>query len=175
MGPTRARWATPLQLACRGFAAALLLWSGVAKAVDRQSAILAVDAYDVLPRSLVRPVAVLLPWAEIAVAVLLVLGLFARFAGMATAALAALYVAAMAQAKARGLQIDCGCFGGGGPGNGVSWWDIIRDLPILGGGLYLTWRPRGRLQLDNHFFPQEAHHDQRDERKEQTPVAVREG
>ena len=38
-------------------------------------------------------------------------------------------------AKARGLAIDCGCFGGGGTGDGVTWWDIARDIPIVLAGL----------------------------------------
>lgn len=136
--------------------ASLLLWAGFAKAFDRQGSILVVDAYDVLPEGLVRVVAAVLPWVEIAVGLLLVLGLFVRFAGIATAALGVLFIAALAQAKARGLQIDCGCFGAGGPGAGVSWWDIARDVPIVLAGLYLAARPHGPLQLDNRLSDMEV-------------------
>jgi len=148
------------RLLCRGVPAFLLLWAGIAKAMDRQEAILAVGSYDVMPRNMVEAVATLLPWAEIGVGVLLVLGLFTRFAGIATAALAALFIAGMGQAKARGLAIDCGCFGGGGPGQGVSWLDIARDVPVLLAGLYLAARPRGPLQLDN-YFESEGDHGER--------------
>jgi uncharacterized membrane protein YphA (DoxX/SURF4 family) len=161
------------RLACRLVPAGLLLWAGVAKAFDRQGSILAVDAYDVLPEAMVRPVAAILPWLEIGVALLLVLGLFVRFAGAATAVLAAVFVAGMAQAKARGLRIDCGCFGGGGPGQGVTWWDIARDVPVLLAGIYLTMRPRGPLQLDNLFEePEEV--DGRGE-EDQARAAARSG
>jgi len=145
------------RLLCRGVPAFLLLWAGIAKVSDRQEAILAVGAYDVLPLGMVEAVATLLPWAEIAMGVLLILGLFTRFAGTSTAALAAVFIAAMGQAKARGLAIDCGCFGGGGPGQGVSWWDIVRDVPVLLAGLYLAARPRGPLQLDNYFESEGDH------------------
>jgi uncharacterized membrane protein YphA (DoxX/SURF4 family) len=140
--------------------AALLLWAGLAKAFERQESILAVDAYEVLPESGVRLVAAVLPWIEIAVAALLIAGLFVRFAGLATAALGVLFIAAMSQAKARGLEIDCGCFGGGGPGQGVSWWDIVRDVPIVLFGIYLAVRPRGPWQLDNLFVTTEADDEQ---------------
>jgi uncharacterized membrane protein YphA (DoxX/SURF4 family) len=150
------------RLACRLVPAGLLLWAGLAKAFDRQGSILAVDAYDVLPEVLVRPVATILPWIEIGLAALLVLGLFVRFAGASTAVLAAVFIGGMAQAKARGLEIDCGCFGGGGAGEGVTWWDIARDVPILLAGLYLAVRPRGPLQLDNLFEEPEGA-DGRDE------------
>ena len=144
------------RLTVRLVPAGLFLWAGLAKALDGQGSILAVDAYDVVPLSLVRPLAAILPWVEIGVGVLLALGLFVRFAGIATAALAGLFIAALAQAKARGLQIDCGCFGGGGPGDGVSWWDILRDVPVLLAGIYLAARPHGPLQLDNLFVDLEA-------------------
>lgn len=144
------------RLVCRLIPAGLLLWAGLAKVLDRQGSILSVSGYDVLPDTLVRLVAMLLPWIEIALAVLLILGLFVRFAGAATAILAGVFIAAMAQAKARGLQIDCGCFGAGGTGNGVSWWDILRDVPILLAGVYLAIRPRGPLQIDTMFEEMEA-------------------
>ena len=98
------------RLAIRAVPAFLLLWAGLSKAFDRQEAILAVDAYQVLPDAMVRIVASLLPWLEIGVGVLLILGLFVRFAGIATAVLASVFIAALVQAKARGLAIDCGCF-----------------------------------------------------------------
>jgi uncharacterized membrane protein YphA (DoxX/SURF4 family) len=151
-----------LRLACRGLPAVVLLWAGLAKSFDRQTAILAVDAYEVLPDGAVRIVAAVLPWIEVAVGLLLILGLFVRFAGLATAFLAGTFIVAMAQAKARGLEIDCGCFGGGGRGDGVSWWDIARDVPILLGGLYLVSRPVGPLQLDNRFLETEGNDGQSD-------------
>ena len=134
---------------------------------DRQGSILAVDAYDVLPGDVVRFVALVLPLVEIAVAMLLILGLFVRFAGVSTALLAAVFIAGLTQAKARGLEIDCGCFGGGGPGTGATWWDIMRDVPIVLCGLYLAARPRGPLQLDNRFLDTEVHDGQDDAASEQ--------
>lgn len=155
MGRTRQIAYLVFRLACRLVPAALFLWAGLEKAFARQDSILAVDAYDVLPERLVEPVAIVLPWAEIALGVLLVLGLFVRFAGVATAVLSAVFIAGLAQAKARGLAIDCGCFGGGGLGDGVSWWDIVRDVPILLAGVYLALHPRGPLQLDNVFLAED--------------------
>jgi uncharacterized membrane protein YphA (DoxX/SURF4 family) len=141
---------------------ALFLWAGLEKAFDRQESILAVNAYDVLPDGLVRAVAAVLPWIEIGIGLLLVLGLFVRFAGIATAVLTGVFILGLAQAKARGLAIDCGCFGGGGAGDGVSWWDILRDVPILLCGVYLAARPRGPLQLDNVFLDVEVDDGQGD-------------
>ena len=42
------------------------------------------------------------------------LGVFVRTAAIAAAVLLVVFVAAVGSARARGLQIDCGCFGNGG-------------------------------------------------------------
>ena len=139
------------RLLCRLVPAGVFLWAGLAKVTDIQGSISSVDAYDVLPDPVSELVGTLLPWAEIALAALLVLGLFVRFAGFATAALSFVFIVGMVQAKARGLAIDCGCFGVGGAGEGVSWWDIARDVPLVLAGVYLAANPRGPWQLDNVF------------------------
>lgn len=148
-----------VRMTCRLVPAALFLWAGVAKVTDIQGSINSVDAYDVLPDAVAELVGVVLPWAEIALAVLLTLGLFVRFAGIATAALMLIFIAGMAQARARGLAIDCGCFGATRAADGVTWWDIARDIPIFLAGLYLAARPRGPWQLDNVFESKEETDD----------------
>jgi uncharacterized membrane protein YphA (DoxX/SURF4 family) len=137
-----------LGLASRFGLGAVFLWAGLAKAIDRQGSILSVDAYDVLPGSVARAVGTALPWLEIALGIFLTLGLFLRFAGVGVVALGVVFIAALAQAKARGLQIDCGCFGVTASGNGVGWFDILRDIPLVGGGLFLAWKANGPWQVD---------------------------
>ena len=139
------------RMLCRLVPAGIFLWAGLAKVTDIQGSINSVDAYDVLPDPIAELVGTVLPWAEIALAVLLVLGLFVRFAGAAMAAITLVFIIGMAQAKARGLAIDCGCFGVSGSGEGVSWWDIVRDVPLFLAGVYLARHPRGPWQLDNVF------------------------
>jgi uncharacterized membrane protein YphA (DoxX/SURF4 family) len=152
-----------LHVGARLLLAGLLLWAGLEKVSDRQASILAVDAYDVLPEGVVEPVAILLPWTEVALGLLLLAGLFTRVSAGATAVLLVAFIAAMGQARARGLPIDCGCFGGGGRGDGVSWWDILRDVPLLAAAAFLVWRPRGPIQADAYFEPEggdvERHED----------------
>src|SRR3712207_9366258 len=81
---------------------------------DPAAAERAVRAYQLLPEALVGPVAFGLPVVEIVVGLALLVGVSVRAAALASAALMAVFLAAVGQAWARGLQIDCGCFGGGG-------------------------------------------------------------
>jgi uncharacterized membrane protein YphA (DoxX/SURF4 family) len=144
-----------LGLFCRAVVGGILLWAGLSKVFDHQAVILSVDAYDILPHSVVEPVASALPWLEILLGAFLLTGLFVRFSAAGASLLTAVFIVAMAQAKARGLQIDCGCFGGAGAGTGISWWDIFRDTSLLAATVLLVWRPAGPLMLDSLFESKE--------------------
>jgi hypothetical protein len=56
----------------------------------------------------------------------------------------------------RGIEIDCGCFGSGGPNPDASKqypWEIARDVGLLALSLFLVWRPRTALAVDSVLFP----------------------
>jgi uncharacterized membrane protein YphA (DoxX/SURF4 family) len=71
------------------------------------------------------------------------------------AGLMLVFIAGVMQAWARGLSIDCGCFGGGGeiPDAAAKYpGEIARDVGLLALSLWLVVRPRSRLALDNVLF-----------------------
>ena len=132
--------------------AAVFLVSGVLKAVDPDAAYVAVRAYDVLPKAGVALVAGILPWSEIALGLLLLVGLATRGVAVASAGLLVVFIAGVTQAWARGLSIDCGCFGGGGavdPGQTTYGVELLRDAGFLLMAAWLIVRPRtlGVLRL----------------------------
>lgn len=88
--------------------------AGGLKMADPAAALRAVRAYRLLPEDPVPPVAFGLPVVEVALGLALLLGAAVRLAPVASAVLLAVFVVALASTWARGLQIDCGCFGGGG-------------------------------------------------------------
>jgi uncharacterized membrane protein YphA (DoxX/SURF4 family) len=94
--------------------AAVWLVSGSIKAADPDQTWVAVRAYDVLPSSGVTVVAAVLPWFELTLGVLLLLGVRTRLVAAVAAGLLLVFIVGVSQAWARGLSIDCGCFGGGG-------------------------------------------------------------
>jgi uncharacterized membrane protein YphA (DoxX/SURF4 family) len=134
--------------------AAVWLLSGVPKALDPDQTYVAVRAYDVLPPLGVELVAAVLPWLEIALAVLLLLGLGTRAVALVSAGLLLVFVAGVAQAWARGLSIDCGCFGGGGvvePGRTAYVQELARDAGFLVLAVWLVVRPRTPVALDGRI------------------------
>jgi uncharacterized membrane protein YphA (DoxX/SURF4 family) len=129
--------------------------AGALKLPDPAGSVRAVRAYDLLPESVVPTVGHLLPVVEVVVGVLLVLGLLTRAAAVVSSLLFVAFIVGIGSAWARGLEIECGCFGGGGFSANASDkypWEIARDLGLLALSLWLVWRPRSRFSLDAMLF-----------------------
>ena len=76
-------------------------------------------------------------------------------ASVASALLFVAFIIGIASAWARGLSIDCGCFGGGGqiPDAAAKYpGEIARDVGLLALSAWLVVRPRSRLALDTVLF-----------------------
>ena len=134
--------------------AAVWLISGALKAADLDQTYVAVRAYDVLPTAAVEVVAVMLPFLELALGLLLLLGVGTRAVAVLSAVLLVVFVAGVSQAWARGLTIDCGCFGGGGavePGNTAYVQELLRDTGFLALAAWLIVRPRTLFSLDSRL------------------------
>lgn len=129
----------------------MFLVSGALKIVDPAQTRIAVRAYQLLPPELVGPVATGLPLLELVLGTLLVAGAFTRWAALASALLLVVLMTAVAQAWARGLSIDCGCFGGGGAvakGDTRYPQELARDFGAVLLGSWLVVRPRTALSVD---------------------------
>jgi len=100
-----------------------------------------------------------LPILELVVGVCLVLGLFTRPASVVSAVLFVAFILGIASAWGRGLQIDCGCFGGGGfdaDATSKYPWEIARDVGLLVLSILLAWRPHTPFAVDAFLFPAES-------------------
>ena len=112
---------------------------------------MAVRAYEVLPISIANFLGTILPFAEVAIGILLILGAAIRINAILSAALMVLFVLAISQAGLRGLSIDCGCFGGGGavePGKTKYLAEIARDTGLAALAIYLIRYPSSKFSLD---------------------------
>jgi uncharacterized membrane protein YphA (DoxX/SURF4 family) len=99
-----------------------------------------VNDYDMLPTLFVNAFALAMPWAEMVVGAALILGVWRRGAGLLATALTVAFLASIAQAEIRGLDIECGCFDVSGMSATKASWDLfLRDIPLLLGSA-LLWR-----------------------------------
>jgi uncharacterized membrane protein YphA (DoxX/SURF4 family) len=112
---------------------------------------MAVRAYELLPVSLANFLGYTLPWIEIGLGLLLIVGVTVKISGALGALTMLAFIIAIAQAWARGLSIDCGCFGGGGaidPEDTKYLSEIIRDIGLMALGIFLYFYPKGRFALE---------------------------
>jgi uncharacterized membrane protein YphA (DoxX/SURF4 family) len=136
---------------CRLVLAGYLGLAGLLKLPDPAESVRAVRAYRILPEAMVPATGYALPVLEVALAVLLVLGLATRVAAVVSARRMTAFIIGIASVAARGINIDCGCFGGGGEvAEGATRYtqEIVRDVSLLLLALLLVYRPSSRLSHD---------------------------
>ena len=133
--------------------------AGVAKFPDPAGNVRQVRAFQILPEAVVPAVGHALPTVEILLGALLVLGLLIRSVAVLATLFFIAFIIGIASAWARGLEINCGCFGSHGvPADPHRQYaiDIARDIGLVICSLWLVLWPRTRLALDNLLFP---HHE----------------
>ncbi len=132
------------------------LLAGLSKFSDPAGNVRAVRAYRILPESVVPTVGHALPTIEIVIGTLLILGLLTRAMGLLSGLFFLAFIIGISSAWARGLEINCGCFGNGSvPENPQRQYaiDIARDVGLLLCSVWLVIWPRTKFALDNLLFP----------------------
>lgn len=140
-----------ITLAARLLLGTVLLLAGYLKAKSPAEAQMAVRAYKLLPVGLANIFGLALPWFEIGAGILLIVGITVRYAAIFGGLLMLLFIGAISQAWARGLTIDCGCFGGGGQvaaGHTKYWQEILRDSGLALTAIFLIMKPQGKFALE---------------------------
>jgi len=126
--------------------------AGISKITDLDASVRAVRAYRILPEIAAQMVGAGLPAVELLLGALLLVGAGVRACAVVSAALMAVYMIGIASAWVRGLQIDCGCFGGGGAlaaGTRPTYgWELTRDAALLVLAVLLARWPAGPLGVD---------------------------
>lgn len=150
-------WWPWLSIAARLLVGGVWIAAGLLKLRDLDDSVRSVRNFQLLPEAMVPTVGRGLPVFEVLVGALLVVGLALRVTGALSALLQLAFVIGIASAWARGLQIECGCFGGSGSlvqdASAKYPWEIARDVGLLLLSALLVVWPRSRLALDDVFLP----------------------
>jgi putative oxidoreductase len=96
---------------------------------------LQVDSYQLLPSSAVLAVARTIPFVELGLGLLLLLGWGLRYVAAASSLLLLVFFGVMVRTYHAGLQINCGCFG---PGEQLGIRTLVRDGLLLALSLAIT-------------------------------------
>ena len=129
---------------CRLALCAVFVYSAVSKIDDPAIFADAVMRYRLLPVFLVGIFSLVVPMVELLAGAALVLTKWNREAALFIVAMLLMFIIALTQAAARGLDISCGCFGM--PENGGRkelLTAIFRDVVLLVPAVWLLFRPNG--------------------------------
>jgi uncharacterized membrane protein YphA (DoxX/SURF4 family) len=124
------RW---LLIAGRLGIAVIFLYAGIAKAREPWLTFaVSIDSFKIVPETWLEPLARYLPWFEIALAVALLSGILARWFSLIGTGMFAWFLFIGIRAVAKGLTVDCGCFGSGGGGIDAKWFAEHAAMLALG-------------------------------------------
>lgn len=119
---------------------ALFVYAGAVKVADPVAFARDIDNYKMLPWKVGVSLALYLPWLEIFCGLALITRIFFRGSVFIVTSLMSVFIIASVVAKARGLDVSCGCFGHASTYLNFSW-HLVLDFVLLGGLLLLWKRP----------------------------------
>jgi uncharacterized membrane protein YphA (DoxX/SURF4 family) len=129
------RW---LLIAGRLGIAVIFLYAGIAKVREPwlQFAV-SIESFKIVPDTWLEPLARTLPWFEIALGIALLLpGMVSRWFALIATGMLAWFLFIGVRAWAKGLTVDCGCFGAGGGNIDAKWF--VEHAAMLALGLAVT-------------------------------------
>ena len=118
-------------LCCRLVLGSVFLYSGVIKLLDPIGFADSLETFKLLPTMLNSLVVMGLPVLEVLLGMLMVMGVWTATASFGVIAMLAVFMLAIAQGLARGLSLDCGCFGSSAPSVASGWFALGRDMLLL--------------------------------------------
>lgn len=146
---TAARLVAWLAVPARWYLGVLFVGASLHKIGDPRSFAVDVATYDLLPLGLVNLAAIALPWVELVAGALLLAGFRVRPAALLVSGMMVVFLAALAVALARGLDMSCGCFASqGAEEDPISRLTVVRDLVWLALSLLVVAGDRGLAGLD---------------------------
>ena len=120
------------------------LYAGILKIQSPQAFVDSIASFQLLPNPFINLLAITLPVFEVIVGLMLITGYERGLAALSVLILTSVFAVAMISALARGLQVDCGCFGTGEPSAFKTWLSLGRDL-LFGGMAWMIWTREATL------------------------------
>lgn len=156
---SRTKWHQSSVVEWIGAAARLILGitylvAGVLKARELEATRMDTRAFQILSYDLANIWGTFMPFLEILLGVLLIAGLMTRMTAVLSGLLMIAFIIGISSVWARGIVIQCGCFGNNGklPTTAAYKWDILRDVGLLLCAAWLVIWPRTKLSLDRALW-----------------------
>lgn len=122
----------------------VFIFAAISKAAEPEAFAKAIYNYKLLPLFLINILAITLPWIELSAGLLLVFGVSVKENSAILSGMLLVFIIAIAISLARGLDINCGCFGTV-DGSKVGLMKILENVGLLFLGLIL-------IMYDSKYF-----------------------
>jgi uncharacterized membrane protein YphA (DoxX/SURF4 family) len=138
-----------LLLAIRVFFGFVFIFAAITKVTYPEGFSLSIYNYKLMPDILINVLAIAFPWIELVAGILLVFGISVKENSAILTGLLAVFIIAIAISMARGLDIDCGCFGTV-DGAKVGFIKILENVGLFILGVILIKYDSRFLSLGRH-------------------------
>ena len=132
---------SPFIRLCRIVIGLVMIAAALGKIGDPGSFAAQIHHYRLIPVGAENLLAIMLPWIELVAGLALVLGPYARSAAWLSAAMMVVFTLAVSLAVARGLDIECGCFGTA-DATRVGGLKLAENILLTGAALVASFRLR---------------------------------
>jgi len=125
-----------LLLVLRAILAFVFIYAAILKIAEPGDFSQAIANYKLLPDNFINILAIILPWIEISAGLLLLFGVAVKENSIIISGMLVIFIIAIAISLARGLNIDCGCFGTAN-GNELGSIKLFQNIGLLAIGIIL--------------------------------------
>jgi putative oxidoreductase len=126
----------------------VFIYAGAVKVGAPQALAASIATFQILHAALINLLAITLPIFELTVGALLVVGVWLRAASLGTLVMTSVFTFALVSALARGLAVDCGCFGNeAGAAQTLKYISLGRDSLLVAASAILFWKTIHRRHL----------------------------
>ena len=122
----------------------VFLYAGAVKAWQPMGFLDDIRSFEMLPDPFAALVAMFLPWLEIFAGLAVITGCLRRGGVLVLNVSLVVFLAAIGISWLRGIDIRCGCFGGGSDATSNYIELLVRDIALLALGLWLAFQQRTR-------------------------------
>ena len=147
-----------VQIALQFVIGAVFLYASYNKLFDQVGFAKSIYGYKFLPDALINITAIIVPPLEFIAGLFLLFGLFRKGSSLIIIVLLTVFLVALVQAYARGLNIDCGCFGSS-PDSQTTSADILirifQDILLLAGAIIIFKYSRSKYYKNVNYTDSE--------------------
>jgi putative oxidoreductase len=134
--------------AARVILATVFIYAAISKLGSPQEFADSIEAYRILPFSVINIIALGLPLFEFTCGIFVLSGFLLRLGLLGTVSMLMVFIFAMTAALLKGLTIDCGCFGAHSWLDSNPWIALIRDAILLSLAVFVYKESLGKFKID---------------------------